>query len=312
MKLLVSIIIPCYNAERWVSEAIQSCLDQTYQPIEVIVIDDGSTDKGLEVIKSFGDKIRWETGPNRGGNHARNKGLALSRGDYIQFLDADDYLLPEKIARQIKILQDTGAGVVYEDCQRFTEAIDGTYRWQTVQATGYKPDVLEALLECWVPQTGTLLVTRNALDNIGGWDENLECCQEWDLQIRLAIAGVAFTYARGCYSAVRRPAVLTVSTRDIRKVHETIVAILKRVQHLLADSGRLTARYKQAMAKSYFIQGQGLYRFDRSRFEELRKDARRLSDSFLSGHSIRYRLCAALFGVSASQRLSHSVQRIRR
>lgn len=98
MNSLVSIIIPCYNAERWVAEAIQSCLDQTYSPIEIIVIDDGSTDKSLEVIKSFGHKIRWETGPNQGGNVARNRGLELAKAEWLQYLDADDYLLPDKIA----------------------------------------------------------------------------------------------------------------------------------------------------------------------------------------------------------------------
>jgi glycosyltransferase involved in cell wall biosynthesis len=61
-----------YNAERWIAEAIQSCLDQTYRPIEIIVIDDGSTDGSLEIIQSFGDAVRWETGPNWGGNAARN------------------------------------------------------------------------------------------------------------------------------------------------------------------------------------------------------------------------------------------------
>jgi len=81
MPPLVSIIIPCYNAENWVRQSIQSALDQTWSPVEVIVIDDGSTDKSLEVIKSFGSKIIWETGPNRGANHARNRGLELAKGE---------------------------------------------------------------------------------------------------------------------------------------------------------------------------------------------------------------------------------------
>src|SRR4029450_6412226 len=115
MDRLVSVIIPCYNAERWIGEGIQSCLNQTYAPIEVIVIDDGSTDRSLEVIKSFGNKIRWETGPNCGGNHARNRGFSISSGHYIQFLDADDYLLPEKIARQVGFLEESGVDVVYGD-----------------------------------------------------------------------------------------------------------------------------------------------------------------------------------------------------
>ncbi len=72
---LVSIVIPCFNAEGTVGEAIQSALDQDYPNREVIVIDDGSTDKSVDVIRTFGDSIRWETGPNRGGNVARNRGL---------------------------------------------------------------------------------------------------------------------------------------------------------------------------------------------------------------------------------------------
>src|SRR5690606_2283060 len=99
---LVSIIIPCYNAEKYVAEAIQSALDQTYPNCEVIVIDDGSTDGSLEVIQSFGDKIRCETGPNKGGCAARNRGLELAKGEWIQFLDADDLISVEKIERQME------------------------------------------------------------------------------------------------------------------------------------------------------------------------------------------------------------------
>ena len=105
MSKLVSIIIPCYNAEKWLTEAIDSCLNQTYSNIEVIVVDDGSTDGSLDIIKSYGNKIIWETGKNKGGNHARNRGFVLSKGAYIQFLDADDYILPEKIARQVDFLE---------------------------------------------------------------------------------------------------------------------------------------------------------------------------------------------------------------
>ncbi len=79
MQSLVSILIPCYNAERWIGQAIESALGQTWPNKEVIVVDDGSTDGSLEVIKSFGDRIKWETGPNRGGNVARNRLLELSR-----------------------------------------------------------------------------------------------------------------------------------------------------------------------------------------------------------------------------------------
>src|SRR5262245_30502130 len=94
---LVSVVMPCYNARRWVAKAIDSCLAQTYPNIEVVVVDDGSTDGSVEILEQFGSRILLEKGPNRGACHARNRGIELSRGAYLQFLDADDVSLPEKI-----------------------------------------------------------------------------------------------------------------------------------------------------------------------------------------------------------------------
>ena len=73
MGELVSILIPCYNAERWIAQAVESALAQTYSPTEVIVVDDGSRDTSLAILKSFGNRIRLESGPNRGGNITRNR-----------------------------------------------------------------------------------------------------------------------------------------------------------------------------------------------------------------------------------------------
>src|SRR5690606_31722168 len=96
----VSILIPCYNAERWIGSAIQSALDQTYSDVEVIIVDDGSKDKSVEAIRKFDGEVRWETGPNRGGNPTRNRLLELATGEFLQYLDADDYLLPDKVEKQ--------------------------------------------------------------------------------------------------------------------------------------------------------------------------------------------------------------------
>src|SRR5262245_26284876 len=103
MKPLVSIPIPCFNAGRWIAECIQSALDQTYPHKEVIVVDDGSSDNSLEIIRGFGNRIRFETGPNRGGNVTRNRLVQLSQGEWLSFLDADDFLLQRKIEKQIAI-----------------------------------------------------------------------------------------------------------------------------------------------------------------------------------------------------------------
>jgi glycosyltransferase involved in cell wall biosynthesis len=93
MLPLVSIIIPCYNSERFIEEAINSAINQTYKNIEVIVINDCSTDKSLDIITSFSSKIHIENFlVNQGVQRARNRGIELAKGEYIKFLDSDDVL----------------------------------------------------------------------------------------------------------------------------------------------------------------------------------------------------------------------------
>ncbi|MDX1983289.1 MAG: glycosyltransferase family A protein, partial [Bryobacteraceae bacterium] len=99
---LVSVLIPCYNAAKWVGEAIQSALTQDYTPIEVIAVDDGSSDGTADVIRTFGERVRFERLDHGGGNRARNHLMALSRGEWLQFLDADDLLTPRKISIQLE------------------------------------------------------------------------------------------------------------------------------------------------------------------------------------------------------------------
>ncbi|HEY4196014.1 MAG TPA: glycosyltransferase family 2 protein [Mucilaginibacter sp.] len=118
---LVSVIIPLYNAERYVEQCIHSILEQTWQNIEVIIVDDGSTDNSLAIAQKFGsEKVKIFTHFNRGASAARNQGLKLAKGDYIQFMDADDMLSTDKIAAQVNLLEENKeciavCGTVYFD-----------------------------------------------------------------------------------------------------------------------------------------------------------------------------------------------------
>src|SRR5262249_34245495 len=98
---LISILIPCYNAEQWIGQSIRSALDQDYPNKEVIVLDDGSTDGSREVIAAFGDAVEFHPGQHTGANATRNRLTALAHGEWLQYLDADDYLLPGKLTAQI-------------------------------------------------------------------------------------------------------------------------------------------------------------------------------------------------------------------
>lgn len=112
---LVSIIIPTYNRAKWLVEAVESCLNQIYEPIEIIIIDDGSTDNTKDVVNeiikynTLSKHVVYQRQINSGASAARNKGLYLAKGDFIQFLDSDDFLFPKKIELQFKEIKENNA-----------------------------------------------------------------------------------------------------------------------------------------------------------------------------------------------------------
>ena len=292
MAPLVSIVIPCYNAEPWIGEAIRSALNQTYSPVEVIVIDDGSTDRSLEVVKLFGDKIRWETGPNRGGGCARNRGFALSSGEYIQFLDADDYLLPGKIERQMRVFGNSRADVVYEDSQVLLESTNGSKKWGSLDISGAHADILETLLSGWAPPPCALLLARSAVDRAGGWNERLTSAQDNDFYIRLALAGSTFVYAPGWQCVYRDSSTPRVSTRNVRATDENLVCILGEAKGKLLNFGRLAPNYRRAIAQSYIRVARKYFDADFDWYSSLLRDALQLSPSIVREQSLAHRTLA--------------------
>lgn len=255
-KKRVSVVIPCYNAQAWVAEAIESCLGQTYQPLEIIVIDDGSTDQSLEIVKRYGDKIYWETGTNQGGNVARNRGFALAKGDYIQFLDADDYILPEKIESQVNLLEQEQGDVAYGDWCYQVHLPDGSSHFEKVQIAGPKKDFLESVLsnEGWVAAS-CVLYSRQAIENCGGWDENLLAAQDRDVLVRVALQKAKFVHQSGCYSIYRRYGNNTVSRSSRQRWIDSHCQVMLKAEKELIASGRWSNKYRLALAKGYFNMG---------------------------------------------------------
>lgn len=198
MSPLVSIIIPCYNNQAFLQEAIASAVNQTYSSVEIIVIDDGSTDRSLEIIRSFGDRIRWETGINQGAPSARNRGLELARGKYIKFLDADDVLLPDCIERQVaqasQLLPDRKA-IVYGDAIWVNRNGDPIPSYPLRARQPVEDPIAHILAQC--PLTSCPLHKREYLLEIGGFDPFLPRGQEHDLHLRLVLAGVEFVHHPG-------------------------------------------------------------------------------------------------------------------
>lgn len=179
----VSVIIPNYNYGAFLPAAIQSALDQTLAPLEVIVIDDGSTDNSAEVVEQFGHPVTFVRQINSGVSRARNYGAELSSGDYLAFLDADDLWHPEKLARQIVRMQETGRRACQSGYQRFGEALAAT---EDVQAPS--EPTLEAALRrkpSLSLLSSTLVIDRNLFFSLGGFDLQLSTSADFGLGVKL-------------------------------------------------------------------------------------------------------------------------------
>jgi glycosyltransferase involved in cell wall biosynthesis len=252
MRTLVSILIPCFNAERWIGQAIESALLQTHASTEIIVVDDGSSDGSLDVIKRFGKRIRWESGPNRGANAARNQLLALARGLWLQYLDADDYLLPDKIERQIAFLDaHPGADIIYSPISLVFNyyGARGLAGWER----GYIVPIPEPrdpwilLVREHLPQTGGPLCRKSAIKAVGGWKSDQVCCQEYELYLRLLMAGHQFVYCPHVGAVHRRWSEATLSRRNESQTARQFMKILDRAEKFLITHGELKQDRRRAI-----------------------------------------------------------------
>jgi glycosyltransferase involved in cell wall biosynthesis len=184
MKPKVSVIIPTYNRAHYIQKALDSVMAQTYQDFEVIVIDDGSTDNTREVVKQYGEKVRYFYQENTGIPGARNAGIRNSAGDYIAFLDSDDYWVKEKLERQMALFSEHPEyGMVASCCASIEQ--DGSFREKN--RPGKSGWILEDIFQKNFIRTSSAIVKRECLEKIGLFDEELQQCQEYDLWMHIAV-----------------------------------------------------------------------------------------------------------------------------
>ncbi len=188
----VSVIIPTYNYACFLGTAIQSVLTQTWQDLELIIVDDGSTDNTREVVESFQSdhRVRYVFQSNRGDSAARNTGISHSTGRYLGFLDADDYWMPEKLELQLALLRSNPqAAAVHSSA--YVDTIDQQQRLISrflLQRPPLREKTLyEELLYnvVIVGSHSSIVLSRDVLDKVGGFDESLMCC-DWDLWRRIS------------------------------------------------------------------------------------------------------------------------------
>jgi glycosyltransferase involved in cell wall biosynthesis len=248
MKPLVSILIPAYNAEEWIGYTLQSAIAQTWPRKEIIVVDDGSKDGTAEAAKLFASaKVRVVSTNNQGAAAARNHALYLSQGDYIQWLDADDLLTPDKIERQLKALRE-GDGrrtLLSSSWAPFYYRTQGICFIQTSLCQDLSPAdwLLRKMGENLHMQTATWLTSRELTEAAGPWDTRLlsDDDGEYFCRVLLASDGTRFVPETGVFYRVTGSNRLSFIGTSEKKRDAMLAGMKLHIQYLrsLEDSDRV-------------------------------------------------------------------------
>lgn len=182
---LISVIMPCFNAEKYLSEAIESVTGQTHTNIELIVVDDGSTDNSIDIAESFGDSVILLKQNNKGPYPARNRGLRVSKGKFIAFLDADDYWRADFLEKLHAALCNSDAVLAYCGWQNI--GLEGGGGKPYIPPDYESGDKVELFLQHAAPwPIHAALIKRSALEEVGGFSERLFSCMDYELWLRIA------------------------------------------------------------------------------------------------------------------------------
>jgi glycosyltransferase involved in cell wall biosynthesis len=240
MGELVSILIPAYNAERWIRDTIRSAVDQTWPHKEIIVVDDGSRDQTLSIARQFASKeVSVVTQANQGSASARNHAFSICQGDYIQWLDADDLLAPDKIARQLgfaesgresRVLLTSSFGRFYVCHER--ASIEPTSLWQDLSPADWLINKFND--NVWM-NPAAWLVSRKLSVLAGSWDERLSLDDDGEYGCRLVAASKMVRFIGGAMSYYRIGNIGSLSTRVSDKAHESLLlSITLCIQYLMS------------------------------------------------------------------------------
>ena len=300
-----AVVIPCRNCEKWIGRAVQSALDQ--KAADVIVVDDGSTDGSLGVIRSFGDRVHWETGPNKGAPAARNRGLSLVSADYVMFLDSDDYVEGDLLLGLGTAAQAARADIAFGP---FSFDFEGKGRrdgWRLDRSV----DSTEALACAWLDghyvPTCSVLWRTEFVARIGGWREGLLRNQDGELVLRALFSGARWAFsARGLGVYFHHDAENRVTRNKSLQSFETHFGIL---DGLSAECW--SDRLRAAFARAYYDLARSAYR---EGYEALGDRAREMAATCgLSGHhgAVMHRVSASLIGLRQKERLSLLLSRFR-
>jgi glycosyltransferase involved in cell wall biosynthesis len=313
--MLVSVVIPAYNAEQWIGEAIESVLNQTYRVLEIILVDDGSKDQTAEVAQKSLLKsdlprrvIRQQ---NAGAAGARNRGWQSATGSLVQFLDADDYLEPEKIDAQVRwaAIHPT-ADVIYSDWQMLVPRM-GSWAPGEIRYPIIREDAVADLISTDnFLQLGCLLFKKTILEAAGGFDKPHEPIEDVGLYIKIAMSGGSFTKAPSQRPlSYYRDVPQSFSKLSHRRFIESCVKNTKLAEEYVRQNPSGSSRVVESIVEAYYLAARFFAGEDWKRFDEIVRDIERLQPNFIPKSPSRMRILSKLSGYRNAERFASIYRR---
>jgi glycosyltransferase involved in cell wall biosynthesis len=250
---VISIIIPCYNAEATLKATIESALEQNCDK-EIIIINDGSTDSSAQLIEMFAVSVRHVRTPNQGASAARNLGTSLANGRFIQYLDSDDLLMPGTLSRRRAALEESGADLAHTDWQQLESLPQGAFALgkiirPDVMALARDPEAATATSSFWAPPAA-LLYRRDLVERIGAWSLALPIIQDARFLFDAAVNGARFVYVPGV-GAHYRVAANSLSRQSFERFIRDCAVNAAGIEGFWRSRGLLSDQRRRALASMW-------------------------------------------------------------
>jgi glycosyltransferase involved in cell wall biosynthesis len=292
----VSVIVPCYNARRWIGETLDSVVQQDFQDLEVIVVDDGSTDGSAELVRDLFPLARVLTTQRAGPSRARNLGTQLAQGDFLQYLDADDLLGPGKLKAQVAALETSGADVAYGSWCALEQTGEDRFvvGWPVNRRIDGDADVA-LLTDFWCPPAAYLF-RRSIVARVGGWNEGLPIIQDARFALDCALHGGRFVFCDGLAAYYRRHTSGSVSTTNRPGFVRDRLRSASEVEQWWRERDLLTPKRVCALVQAYGDVARASFGRDAATFEAAYAALERLQPGYVPTSPRHLALAARFLG----------------
>lgn len=308
---LVSVIIPCFNAERWICSTLQSVFEQQAQELEAIVVDDGSTDETAALIGRAFPTVRIVRTVNQGPSQARNVGTGLASGAFVQYLDADDLLAPAKIQAQVSALEQAPADVAYGDWQKLVPASGGGFQaGPTVSRRMSEPAEIALFTDFWCPPAAYLF-RREIVDKVT-WNIGLPVIQDARFALDCALYGARFVYTPGVVAHYRVHESGSVSSRDPKAFVRDCLKNATEVEQRWLEHGGVTPERRKALLQVHGYVARASFEKDRTTFDSACAALERLQPGYVPESPWHLAVISRLTGYRRAESLALAYRKAKR